>query len=150
MVGFTHAFSQIPGISSSRYPPSLAGPLYAAGGDGGGGGLPIWPEDDLETVIREHRVQRAVMSYSDLSYDQVSAAALWASSRRSVCGVRAIADCDGNEHSYSTAGAIQQPVAYIHHFTCCATRCALTHPKILVLTLFVGPESLALLDASTR
>ncbi|HSJ07337.1 MAG TPA: cyclic 2,3-diphosphoglycerate synthase [Longimicrobiales bacterium] len=62
VVGFTA--QQIPNIADRRYPPELAGPLYPEG-------LPIHPEDDLERLIRELRVDVCVLSYSDLSYDTV-------------------------------------------------------------------------------
>ncbi len=47
VVAFTAA--QIPGIAERRYPPSLAGPHYAAG-------IPIEAEDDLEAICRREGV----------------------------------------------------------------------------------------------
>jgi predicted GTPase len=62
VVGFTA--QQIPNIANRRYPPELAGPLYPDG-------IAIYPEDDLERLIRDMRVDVCVLSYSDLSYDTV-------------------------------------------------------------------------------
>lgn len=62
VVGFTA--QQIPNIADRRYPPELSGPLYPEG-------LPIFPEDDLERLILDQRVDVCVLSYSDLSYDTV-------------------------------------------------------------------------------
>jgi predicted GTPase len=59
VVGFTAA--QIPAISWRSYPPHLSGPLYPAG-------LPIWPEEDLEKIIRDNQVDRCILAYSDLSH----------------------------------------------------------------------------------
>ena len=59
VVGFTAA--QIPDIDNRLYPSSLAGPLYPQG-------IPIWNEDDLETLIFEHKVDEVVFAYSDISY----------------------------------------------------------------------------------
>lgn len=62
VVGFTAA--QIPKIAWRMYPPQLCGMLYPAG-------LPIWPEDDLEDIIIKYRVDRCILSYSDLSHQAV-------------------------------------------------------------------------------
>jgi predicted GTPase len=62
VIGFTA--QQIPNIADRRYPEELAGPLYP-------GGIPIHPEEDLETLIVDMRVDVCVLSYSDLSYDTV-------------------------------------------------------------------------------
>jgi predicted GTPase len=62
VVAFTA--TQIPDIAGRRYPPSLAGPLYPDG-------IPIWPEDDLASIIDAHRIDRVVFSYSDVSYAHV-------------------------------------------------------------------------------
>ncbi len=61
-MGFTA--TQIPHISDRRYPSSIAGPNYKEG-------LPIWSEDDLEKIICDHKVDKCLLSYSDLSYDNV-------------------------------------------------------------------------------
>lgn len=62
VVAFTAA--QIPGIADRVYPPSLAGPLYPRG-------IPIYPEEDLEELVRLHAVDTVVLSYSDLSHAEV-------------------------------------------------------------------------------
>jgi predicted GTPase len=59
VVGFTA--TQIPNIDDRKYPAALSGALYPDG-------LPIWPEDDMEKVIREQKVDEAVLAYSDLNY----------------------------------------------------------------------------------
>ena len=53
--------NQIPGIANRRYPTELAGPLYPAG-------IPIFEENDLEQLVKEHDIDAAVFSYSDISY----------------------------------------------------------------------------------
>ena len=62
VVGFTAA--QIPQIAWRIYPPELCGSLYPSG-------LPIWPEDDLEDIIVNYRVDRCILSYSDLHHQAV-------------------------------------------------------------------------------
>ncbi len=62
VVAFTAA--QIPGIAGRLYPPELAGPLYPHG-------IRIEPEEDLERLIREYRVDRVVFAYSDVSHEEV-------------------------------------------------------------------------------
>ncbi len=62
VVAFTAA--QIPGIDDRRYPASLAGLLYPDG-------IPIRPEAELEELIRAEGVDEVVLSYSDLSHDEV-------------------------------------------------------------------------------
>lgn len=62
VVGFTAA--QIPRIDGRRYPRELSGRLYPEG-------LPIYPEAELERLIRELSVDRAIFAYSDLSHEQV-------------------------------------------------------------------------------
>ena len=59
VVAFTAA--QIPRIEGRRYPPELAGPLYP-------GGIPIFPEEELERLIRENAVAEVAFSYSDISH----------------------------------------------------------------------------------
>ncbi|MHC4932345.1 MAG: cyclic 2,3-diphosphoglycerate synthase [Planctomycetota bacterium] len=56
--------TQIPGIDSRIYPAVLAGPHYPEG-------VPILPEAELETIVRERRVEEAVFAYSDVSFDYV-------------------------------------------------------------------------------
>lgn len=62
VVAFTAA--QIPYIDRRRYPAALAGPLYPRG-------IPIYPEGDLQGLIRRHRVEQVVFSYSDISHQEL-------------------------------------------------------------------------------
>jgi predicted GTPase len=62
VVAFTAA--QIPNIADRRYPPELAGGLYAEG-------IPIFPEEELRRLIEELRVRQVVFSYSDVAYVDV-------------------------------------------------------------------------------
>lgn len=62
VVGFTA--TQIPNIDGRRYPTELAGARYPKG-------LPIWPEDDLDTIIKEQNVNRCLLAYSDLHSTKV-------------------------------------------------------------------------------
>ena len=66
VVAFTA--TQIPGIADRRYPAELAGPGYPAG-------IPIRPEAELETLIRDLKVDTVVHAYSDVSHEQVMHAA---------------------------------------------------------------------------
>lgn len=59
VIAFTAA--QIPTIENRRYPPELAGELYPEG-------IPIYAEDCLAALIREHRVDLVAFSYSDIPY----------------------------------------------------------------------------------
>ena len=62
VVAFTAA--QIPGIDGRVYPSSLAGRLYPSG-------IPIRPEAELGEIVREESVDTVVLSYSDLSHEDV-------------------------------------------------------------------------------
>ncbi len=62
VVAFTAA--QIPGIEGRTYPPELAGPRYPRG-------IRIFPEEELPRLIVEFRADLVVLSYSDLSYNDV-------------------------------------------------------------------------------
>ena len=62
VVAFTAA--QIPDIAGRRYPAKLAGPEYPEG-------IPIYPEDRLESLIREEKIDQVVFSYSDVSHVKV-------------------------------------------------------------------------------
>ncbi|KAJ4457935.1 putative cobalamin synthesis protein P47K [Paratrimastix pyriformis] len=62
VVGFTA--TQIPNIEGRLYPAELSGPLYPRG-------LPIWEEKNLESLIKEHHVDRCILSYSDLNNQTV-------------------------------------------------------------------------------
>jgi len=56
--------TQIPNIDDRRYPASLAGKHYPKG-------IPILAEKDLESIIREHKVNEVVFAYSDVPYTYV-------------------------------------------------------------------------------
>jgi predicted GTPase len=62
VVAFTA--TQIPNIEGRVYPPGLAGPLYPQG-------IPIYPEEDLEQLIVEHKIDQVVFAYSDVSHEYV-------------------------------------------------------------------------------
>ncbi|MEM0196782.1 MAG: cyclic 2,3-diphosphoglycerate synthase [Sulfolobales archaeon] len=62
VVAFTA--TQIPGIERRRFPPELAGPRYPQG-------IPIYPESELPKLIKELKVDEVVLSYSDLTYQDV-------------------------------------------------------------------------------
>lgn len=62
VIGFTAA--QIPDIACRVYPTELSGELYPLG-------LPIWPEDALENIIRDFDIDRCILAYSDLSNQDV-------------------------------------------------------------------------------
>ncbi len=62
VVAFTA--TQIPNIDGRRYPASLAGRLYPKG-------IPIFPESDLEELIRKHEIDEVVFAYSDVTYQHV-------------------------------------------------------------------------------
>jgi predicted GTPase len=62
VVAFTA--TQIPDIEGRVYPPSLAGSLYPAG-------IPIFPESDLEKLVKQHDVDDVWFSYSDVPHQYV-------------------------------------------------------------------------------
>ena len=62
VVAFTAG--QIPGIAGRVYPASLAGPLYPEG-------IPIRPEEELAEIVRGEGIDTVVLSYSDLSHEDV-------------------------------------------------------------------------------
>ena len=62
VVAFTA--TQIPMIAGRSYPPELAGPLYPQG-------IPIRPEEELATLIKDFSVNQVVFSYSDVSHEYV-------------------------------------------------------------------------------
>ncbi|MFQ6010015.1 MAG: cyclic 2,3-diphosphoglycerate synthase [Candidatus Aenigmatarchaeota archaeon] len=62
VVAFTAA--QIHGIAGKRYPPELSGRLYPQG-------IPIYSEERLVDLIRKEKVDKVVLAYSDLKYDEV-------------------------------------------------------------------------------
>ena len=62
VVAFTAA--QIPDIDGRKYPAELAGDLYPDG-------IPIYAEEDLTRLIKEHDVVDCIFSYSDIPYQKV-------------------------------------------------------------------------------
>jgi len=54
--------TQIPDIQDRRYPAQLAGKLYPQG-------IPIHDEARLVPLIKEHRIEEVVFSYSDVSHE---------------------------------------------------------------------------------
>lgn len=62
VVAFTA--TQIPNIDGRRYPPALAGRLYPRG-------IPIHPEEELESLIKRLKVEEVVFAYSDVPYNYV-------------------------------------------------------------------------------
>jgi predicted GTPase len=62
VIGFTA--TQIPNIDGRVYPSSLAGDLYPSG-------IPIFPERDLEGLVREYAVDEVVFAYSDVTHERV-------------------------------------------------------------------------------
>ena len=62
VVAFTA--TQIPNIDGRKYPAELAGKLYPEG-------IKIYPESELEDLIRDLGVEEAVFAYSDVPYDYV-------------------------------------------------------------------------------
>ena len=62
VVAFTAA--QIPDIDGRKYPAELAGAMYPKG-------IPIYAEQDLIKLIKEHCIDDCIFSYSDVSYTKV-------------------------------------------------------------------------------
>jgi predicted GTPase len=62
VAAFTAA--QIPSIEGRRYPPELAGDAYPEG-------IPIHPESELAGLIRSHKADLVVFSYSDIPHVDV-------------------------------------------------------------------------------
>ena len=62
VVAFTA--TQIPNIEGRKYPAELAGSLYPQG-------IPIFPEADLERLIKEHQADEVVFAYSDVPHEYV-------------------------------------------------------------------------------
>jgi predicted GTPase len=62
VVAFTA--TQIPNIEGRNYPPELAGARYPAG-------IPIYPESDLLSLIREKGVEQVIFAYSDVPHEAV-------------------------------------------------------------------------------
>ena len=62
VVVFTAA--QIPHIDDRRYPAALAGSLYP-------NGIPIRPEDELDDILGDGKIDEVVFAYSDVSLGYV-------------------------------------------------------------------------------
>ena len=62
VVAFTA--TQIPNIEGRVYPAELAGPEYPEG-------IPIYPEEELDRLIADLRVEVVVFAYSDVSHEYV-------------------------------------------------------------------------------
>jgi predicted GTPase len=62
VVAFTA--TQIPGIEGRTYPPELAGLNYPKG-------IPIYLEEELPKLIKEHDVDQVIFAYSDVSHEYV-------------------------------------------------------------------------------
>lgn len=62
VVAFTA--TQIPNIEGRNYPPELAGDLYP-------NGIPIFAESELPELMKKHKVDEVVFSYSDVPYNYV-------------------------------------------------------------------------------
>jgi len=62
VVAFTA--TQIPNIDDRKYPAVLAGELYP-------GGIPIFAETELVSLIKQHEIEQVVFSYSDVPYQYV-------------------------------------------------------------------------------
>ncbi|MFO7810998.1 MAG: cyclic 2,3-diphosphoglycerate synthase [Candidatus Delongbacteria bacterium] len=62
VVAFTAA--QIPDIDGRKYPKELAGKLYPKG-------IPIEAEEKLVDLIKKHKVDECIFSYSDVTYQKV-------------------------------------------------------------------------------
>jgi len=62
VVAFTA--TQIPDIAGRRYPPELAGGLYPEG-------IPIFPEEELESLIERFKADLVLFSYSDVTHEHV-------------------------------------------------------------------------------
>jgi predicted GTPase len=82
--------TQIPGIADRRYPAELSGSRYAEG-------IPIYAEDQLETLIRTKHITQVVFAYSDISHLTV----MHLASRVLACGAdfRLL----GPEHTFLTS-----------------------------------------------
>jgi len=127
VVAFTA--TQIPNIAGRRYPAALAGRLYPHG-------VPIHPEEELEALIRAHRVRQVVFSYSDVPYTYVMTRAAIANaagadfsllgaettmltSRRPVVAICAVrTGCGKSQTTRRVAGILRQAglrVAAIRH-----------------------------------
>lgn len=56
--------TQIPDIEDRKYPPALAGESYPEG-------IPIYPEEELASLIKKHGISEVFFAYSDVSHEYV-------------------------------------------------------------------------------
>jgi len=56
--------TQIPNIDDRKYPAELSGELYPKG-------IPIHPESDLISLIKKHKIDEVVFSYSDVNFNYI-------------------------------------------------------------------------------
>jgi predicted GTPase len=56
--------TQIPDIAGRKYPAVLAGKMYPDG-------IPIFPEEELDSLIKKHDVSKVYFSYSDTAHEYV-------------------------------------------------------------------------------
>lgn len=56
--------TQIPNIEGRKYPKILAGDLYPDG-------IPIFPEESIEELIIENKVEQVIFAYSDISHTDI-------------------------------------------------------------------------------
>ncbi|MDK2981308.1 MAG: hypothetical protein PWQ55_1655 [Chloroflexota bacterium] len=62
VVAFTA--TQIPNIEGRKYPKELAGELYPEG-------IPIYPESELSSLIKQHNIDQVIFAYSDVPHEVV-------------------------------------------------------------------------------
>lgn len=62
VIAFTAA--QIPNIENRRYPPDLSGRLYP-------NGIPIYPEKEIISLIKQYDIDLVCFSYSDIRHIDV-------------------------------------------------------------------------------
>ena len=62
VVAFTA--TQIPNIEGRKYPKELAGELYPEG-------IPIYPESELNSLIKQHNIDQVIFAYSDVPHEVV-------------------------------------------------------------------------------
>ena len=56
--------TQIPNIDDRKYPTELCGDSYP-------NGIPIHPESELVDLIKKHKIEQVVFSYSDVSFESI-------------------------------------------------------------------------------
>jgi len=56
--------TQIPNIEDRKYPAALSGENYPEG-------IPIYPESELISLIKEHKIEQVIFAYSDVTHEYV-------------------------------------------------------------------------------